>query len=339
MPPNAAAYNPALGKALEVREQPYVEPKDRELVITNRAVSLNPCDFAMRDLGPAIFPGITYPCFGGEDVAGEVIAVGRAVTRFKVGDRVIALALAGFQKYPILQEHNTTKIPDSMSFEEACVLPLCLCTAAACLFYKDHMGLEIPSNTTAAKPTGKTILIWGGSTSVGTNAIQMSVAAGYEVVATSSPHNFEYVRSLGASAVFDYRSDTIVPDLIDSLRGKIMIGCMAIGNIGAPMAYEDVVEKCVAVMKQVEGRRFMMTFKPVTSFPGGVDARFTTATLLRSDVELGQAVWDWLSRGLAAGTYRALPKADIVGQGLEGIQPSLDILRDGVSARKLVVTL
>jgi NADPH:quinone reductase-like Zn-dependent oxidoreductase len=44
------------------------------------------------------------------------------------------------------------------------------------------------------KPTGKTLLVWGGSTSVGSNAIQLGVAAGYEVVTTASPKNFDYVR-------------------------------------------------------------------------------------------------------------------------------------------------
>jgi NADPH:quinone reductase-like Zn-dependent oxidoreductase len=50
-----------------------------------------------------------------------------------------------------------------------------------------------------AAPTGQTVLVWGGSTSVGSNAIQLAVAAGYEVITMSSPRNFEYVTPLGAS--------------------------------------------------------------------------------------------------------------------------------------------
>lgn len=62
--------------------------------------------------------------------------------------------------------------------------------------------------------TGQTVVVWGGSTSVGSNAVQLAVAAGYEVVTTASPRNFDHVRALGASAVFDYNSSTVVQDII-----------------------------------------------------------------------------------------------------------------------------
>ncbi len=85
-------------------------------------------------------------------------------------------------------------IPHTMSYEAAAVLPLALSTG---LFQTDQLALQYPSAT--PKPTGQTVLVWGGSTSVGSNAIQLAVAAGYEVITTSSPRNFDYVTKLGGN--------------------------------------------------------------------------------------------------------------------------------------------
>ena len=70
------------------------------------------------------------------------------------------------------------------------------------LFETSNLNLQY-SKSLNRPSTGKVVLIWGGSTSVGSNAIQLAVAAGHEVVSTASPRNFDCVKSLGASAVFD----------------------------------------------------------------------------------------------------------------------------------------
>jgi NADPH:quinone reductase-like Zn-dependent oxidoreductase len=70
-------------------------------------------------------------------------------------------------------------------------------TAACGLFQEDHLALQ--RSSALPKPTSKTLLVWGGSTSVGSNAIQLAVAAGYEVFTTASPKNFDYVKKLGAA--------------------------------------------------------------------------------------------------------------------------------------------
>jgi NADPH:quinone reductase-like Zn-dependent oxidoreductase len=155
-------------------------------------------------------------------VAGEVVEIGSSITRFKVGDRVVGQACAidqafndsakgAFQLYTVLVDHMTSPIPPTMPFEQAAVLPLAISTASCGLFLKDQLALQLPTEP-RAKPTGKAVLIWGGATSVGCNAIQLAVAAGYEVITTSSPPNFELMKRLGASQVFDYNSKTVVLD-------------------------------------------------------------------------------------------------------------------------------
>ena len=83
-------------------------------------------------------------------------------------------------------------------------LPLAVSTAACGLFQKDHLALQ-HTHQFRRRTTGKTLLVWGGSTSVGSNAIQLAVAAGYEVFATASPRNLRLLSGGSARArSFDY---------------------------------------------------------------------------------------------------------------------------------------
>ena len=114
-----------------------------------------------------------------------------------------------------------------MSYEQAAVLPLAIATAACGLFLEDQLGLRTPPLDRQA-PTGKTVVIWGGSTSVGSCAIQLATAAGYEVVTTASPKNFDYVRGLGAGQVFDYNDANVIATMVKFLRNHEMAGALAI---------------------------------------------------------------------------------------------------------------
>ncbi len=86
-----------------------------------------------------------------------------------------------------------------------------LSVAACGLFERDQLGLK--HLMLDPEETWKTVVMWGGASAVGSNGVQVAVAGGYEVLATASPKNFEYVRKLSASGVFDYISGTVVEDL------------------------------------------------------------------------------------------------------------------------------
>jgi len=180
MPSNSAAWLTGAGEALQVKSAPYTSPTEHQIVIKNKAVAINPVDWAVQARGLIIFPWLAYPHIGGSDVAGEVFEVGSGVTRFKVGDRVLGQAMclansaqAAFQEYTVLLDHMVSPIPSGFSYESASVLPLGLSTAASGLFQKNLLALQHPSIN--PKPTGKSLLIWGGSTSVGSNAIQVTL--------------------------------------------------------------------------------------------------------------------------------------------------------------------
>jgi NADPH:quinone reductase-like Zn-dependent oxidoreductase len=250
-------------------------------------------------------------------------------------------------------------IPDALSFEEACVLPLGLCTASCGLFQKDFLGLQHPSAD--PRPTGKTVLIWGGATSVGCNAIQLAAAAGYEVFTTASPHNADYLTSLGASRVFDYHGANVVTEIALALDGKTLAGAFAIAT-GSTSLCLDVVhrangDKFVAVAAGpisltdvgAGGLLQVLPMLPQMLLTGLSDARKARARKIGTkfiwggspvDNDVGPAVFvDFLPRALADGRFVAAPPPVVVGSGLEAIETGFEAQRRGVSAKKVVVSL
>jgi NADPH:quinone reductase-like Zn-dependent oxidoreductase len=214
IPKNNALWLKAKRAPFTIGAAPMTVPRDDEIVVRVRAVAVNSFDRAMQTIGDIVSPWITYPCVVGSDLAGEVVKVGRLVTRFQVGDRVLGYAAGSdkrrnraaegaFQDHAVVLAHMAAPIPGAMAFAQAAVLPLGLSTAACRLYQTDFLGLHAPSSAPAS--TGKTLIVCGGSTSVGSNAIQLAVASGYDVVTTASPRNFDYVKRVGARAAFDPR--------------------------------------------------------------------------------------------------------------------------------------
>lgn len=105
------------------------------------------------------------------------------------------------------------------------------------------------------KPTGKTLLVWGGATSVGCNANQLAVAANYEVITTCSAANFELMKKLGAVQAFDYSSKTVVPDIVRAFKDKTTAGALTMGT--------GAVEACLDILPQCHGSKFIS----VASYP------------------------------------------------------------------------
>lgn len=227
MSTNNAAWLTAKATALEIKPAPYPSPADDEVVIQTRAIAINPVDTILQEVGPEML-GMALPTILGFDVAGEVESTGAAVTRFKVGDRVAGLANApagAFQEHTVLAEHLTTLLPASVPWARGAVVPMGVSVATKALFHRDFLAMDLPSLT--PRPKGETVLIWGGATSMGSCAIQLAVAAGYEVITTASPRNFDYVKRLGAARAFDYNSPTIREDLLAAFDGKTTAGALA----------------------------------------------------------------------------------------------------------------
>ena len=185
----AAVYSKGkLGKVLEIKDLEQPVPKDNEVLIRVRAASVNPLDWRMKSPRPGV------------DVAGEVIAVGRAVNQFKPGDAVFGVGRGTFAEYACAAEKNLATKPESVTFEQAAAMPVAGLTALQGL--RDKGALQ----------PGQKVLINGAAGGVGTIAVQIAKSFGADVTAVCSTKNIEFVHSLGADRVIDYTRDDFTQD-------------------------------------------------------------------------------------------------------------------------------
>ncbi|CAK7221358.1 hypothetical protein SCUCBS95973_004467 [Sporothrix curviconia] len=380
MPENKAAFQPAkCAPAMEVRTAPYPKPGRGQIVIQNAAVAINPIDTLIQSKGNMMFTYLKYPFVLGYDMAGEVVAAGPGVTRLKVGDRVLGFSRAGdknindpaqgaFQKFAVVYEYVATELPSFIDYEHAATLPLTLITAGAALFDKAQLGLPLPTEprgapNTAADGKPVVVVVWGASTSVGCNAVQLAVAAGCEVLATAGGRNRDAVLRLGASQVWDYRAaSTAVDEIVRALAGRTLGGVVSIGAGAAEKCIQITTKARVAAgsnrhvamatfpMPEKEPQSFVM-LRTVATFVSSL-ASYSVRGAVRgfkwSLVDTGPTMEngvarhifaEYLPKALAAGTFVPAPEPEVVGHGLEHVQTAFERLRGGVSFKKLVVTL
>ncbi|HVS81996.1 MAG TPA: NAD(P)-dependent alcohol dehydrogenase [Pyrinomonadaceae bacterium] len=173
-------------------------PNDDQVLIKVRAASLNAFDaYVIRDswLGRLIF-GLRKPRDTrlGQDIAGQVEAVGKNVTQFKPGDEVFGISRGALAEYACTLERALASKPPNVSFEQAASLPLAGLTALQGI----REGKIQP---------GQKVLINGATGGVGTFAVQIAKSLGAEVTAVCSTRNVDLVRSIGADHVIDYTKE------------------------------------------------------------------------------------------------------------------------------------
>jgi NADPH2:quinone reductase len=185
-------------------ELPVPAPRERDLLVRVRAVSVNPVDTKVRQSPQATQAG---PRTLGWDAAGVVEAVGAGVTLFKPGDAVYFAGditrPGGNAEYTLVDERIAALKPATLDFAQAAALPLTAITAWEALF--DRLGLS-PDGASA----GQRVLVIGGAGGVASIAIQLARQAGLHVIATASrPETEAWVRELGAREVLNHRGDLV----------------------------------------------------------------------------------------------------------------------------------
>ncbi|KAL6306662.1 putative zinc binding dehydrogenase [Sparassis latifolia] len=344
--PNIASYLTAPEGTFAVKDASYSKPGPGEIVIKNAAVAVNPMDWKIQTYG-ANFPfPKEYPAIIGADVAGEIYEVGEGVTGFRKGDRVIGMANwfltarpqdGGFQHYTVCTSNVVSPLPASIPFKSGCVLPLALSTAAMGLYPSTRLALPLPQPT-KLKSINKVLLIWGGSSSMGSAAIQLAVASGVTVIATASSKNHEFVKGLGASAVLDYHDDKITENLVETIKGAGGEFAGALDAIGE----ERTWRACAEVVKALGGGKVVSNLR--TTFEGvpeGVEVLPVDGTAaIVQDKEIVEGIWTrFVPEALKAGTLKAVPEPIVVGKGLEKVGEGVEMCKKGVSAGKVVIEI
>lgn len=183
---------------LTLVELPRPEVGPGDVLVRVRAASVNPVDYKIRDGGVKVLIPYAFPLVLGNDLAGDVAAVGSAVTRFKPGDAVYTRLdkgrIGAFAEYAVVSEKSVAKKPERLDYVEAASLPLVGLTTWQALV------------DLAALRAGQKVLIHAGSGGVGTFAIQLAKHLGAHVTTTASAKNHALVRSLGADVAIDYKT-------------------------------------------------------------------------------------------------------------------------------------
>ncbi|XP_052489489.1 chloroplast envelope quinone oxidoreductase homolog [Gossypium raimondii] len=201
---HALQYNSYGGGAAALKhvEVPIPTPNKGEILLKLEATSLNPIDWKiqkgiLRPLLPRKFPHIPA-----SDVAGEVVKVGPGVTNYKVGDKVVSLLdhlTGGLAEYAVATENLTVARPPEISVAEAAGLPMAGLTAHRAVTHGAGVKLD-------GSGQQLNLLITAASGGVGHYAVQLAKLGNTHVTATCGARNLDFVKSLGADEVLDYKT-------------------------------------------------------------------------------------------------------------------------------------
>ena len=249
---------------------------------------------------------------------------------------------AAFQLYSVVLANKAAILPDAVPFTDGVVVPFALEAAVCALSLRGPgvampgvstpaLGLPYPSLKDPVPCASKTIVVYGGSSSAGSMAIQLANAAGIHVIAIAGAHNFDLCKSSGAAEVFNHKDSSVADKVIDAVRatGHEFVG------IFDPIAIRETFDVDLAILAQLGGGHLALSHPPIDPVPENVKAGMIFAVN-----DIATPVWqDYVTPALQAGKLKCLPPPTVVGKGLEYIQEALQKSKAGVSGTKLVVEL
>jgi NADPH:quinone reductase len=190
-------------EVLKYEDVAVPEPKAGQVLIKIEAASLNRADLGLRKGTYRISPD-ALPVIPGREFAGTVAKLGANVSEFSVGERVVAYpSLGGYAEYATANTSEVRPIPDGVTSAQAAALPTVFLTA--------WFGLLTDGNLKA----GESLLVQGGSSGVGTAAIQIAKHLGAKVMTTTgTEEKARRLRKLGADVTIDVSEDDFLPEVM-----------------------------------------------------------------------------------------------------------------------------
>ncbi|CRG83938.1 Zinc-type alcohol dehydrogenase-like protein C2E1P3,01 [Talaromyces islandicus] len=316
-------------------------PGKNQVLVKISHVAQNPTDVQSFD-GNVFGDGAILGC----DFAGEVVETGSEATRLQKGDIIAGLVWGGeikglgaYSEYVLADDAISFKVPKNIPLAEASTVPLALTTSWLALFSKGCLDID------RSNARGASILVWGGSSSVGLYAIQLAAVYGMNVITTCSPRHENLVRSYGAKHVFDYREEEIankikqaVPDIqytFDTIGSTSSSTTSSLAMRGGKLCTvrpgkenTDNVASHIAVSDVLVWTAFLKDHR-YGSFHWPAS---------KEDFELSRELFDKLPGWIANGTIK--PNTAKVLKGLEDISKGFDEYHAGkISGYKIVYDL
>ncbi|KAF2681811.1 GroES-like protein [Lentithecium fluviatile CBS 122367] len=341
---NRAAFLESQKGVFVVRDAEIEQPREKEVLIKVHAAAIQPADAKIAKF--AVLP-IDYPGVLGSPISGTVEALGAGVDKVAVGDRLVCgtkvfahkkAKYGGHQRFAVVDESEIIMIGD-LDFATATTLGSY--TPPGALFGSTTLNMHYPYVPALPLPPaeqGKKILIWGGSSAMGSLSISYAKAAGYTVISTCSPHNFELLKSLGADHIFDH-SD---PATVDSIRNLFPINYW-FDTISLPPTLTTIFKILAPSEGEVTKADILLLLPPtmpgMPQLPDGVTVRmhrFSTHAPENVDWNkwfLGRG--GFIEKGIKSGVIRGVPPERI--GGLEKVAEGIERVAKGVSGQKLVV--
>jgi NADPH:quinone reductase-like Zn-dependent oxidoreductase len=303
---------------LQFTEVAKPTPKDDEVLIKIHGASVNPIDqlFRGRPYAIRILTGLRKPKDTriGSDVAGQIEAVGRNVTRFKPGDEVFGVCRGACAQYGCVIEDKLAPKPANLSFADAAAVPVAAITALQGLRDKGRIQ------------PGQKVLVHGASGGVGTFAVQIAKSFGAEVTAVCSTRNVDTARSLGADHVIDYTREDFRQsgqryDLILAANGH-----RSIFDYRRALSQDGIyVMAGGGWIQLLQG----MLLGPLLSRIGSKKMRFFVAKINQKDLVLLKDLLE---------TAKVVPIIDR-RYPLSGVAEALRYLKEGHAQGKVVITI
>jgi NADPH2:quinone reductase len=227
-------------EALVPGERPLPTPKPNEILVKVAAAGVNRPDILQRQGLYAVPPDASD--LPGLEIAGEVVACGASATRWKVGDKVCALAHGGgYAEYCVVPEVQALPVPKGLSMIEAASLPETFFTVWSNVYDRGRLK------------AGETLLVHGGSSGIGVTAIQIAKAMGNRVLATAgSDDKCAACVKLGADKAINYRSQDFLAEVLAATDNKGV-------NVILDMVGGDYVPKELKCLAE-EGRLVFIAF-------------------------------------------------------------------------------
>ena len=288
---------------LRISELAMPQPGGGQVLVKVHAAGVNRPDILQRQGGYPPPPGA--PLTPGLEIAGDVMSAG---TRYKIGDKVCALVPGGgYAEYAVVAEDNALPVPQGFSMIEAAAIPETYFTVWTNVFDRGRLQ------------PGETILIHGGSSGIGTTAIQLAKAFGSKVVVTvGSDEKCAECLALGADVAINYKTQ----DFVEELKGRAIAPDVILDMVGGDYVARNL--RCIAMHGRIvniafqKGSKVEVDLLPIMlkrlTLTGSTLRPRTVAEKAEIARSLEAKVWPLFAAGRCKpAIFKTFPLADAAG--------------------------